>query len=78
MAKIIKSIPLLLIRCHCRNNLVTHNDLNGIPFSDTGLNLGLDCARKQCRFSPLVIRSMSIRTWTLRAMAVEINNKYGI
>lgn len=35
MAKIIKSIPLLLTRRHCRKELIAHSEPNGVPLSDT-------------------------------------------
>lgn len=74
MAKIIKSIPLLLTRCHCRNELIAHSEPNGVVFSDRGLHLGLDCARSQCRSSPVVIPSLSIRTLTPRAISKKVDN----
>lgn len=74
MAKIIKSIPLLLTRCHCRNELIAHREPNCVSLSDTELDLDLDSARGQCRSSPFVIPSLSIRAFKPQTITKKVTN----
>lgn len=80
MAEIVKSIPLLLTRCHCRNELIAHRE--SVSFYDPRLHLDLKYTRGQCRSSPYVIPSFNIRVFTPWDITkngtnlIEINDKH--